>query len=89
MPQVQIFYSFKTNSDPFIIKEMLAQGSNFDCASREEIRSAMELGVKPENIIYANPCKLDDHLEYARDVGVKLMTFDSVEEAENIAEIHP
>ena len=49
----------------------------------------MELGVKPENIIYANPCKLDDHLEYARDVGVKLMTFDSVEEAENIAEIHP
>ena len=68
---------------------MLAQGSNFDCAAKEEIRQAMELGVKPENIIYANPCKIDDHLEFARNSGVKLMTVDCVEEVENIAEIHP
>jgi ornithine decarboxylase len=55
----------------------------------EEIRQAIEIGVDPKNIIYANPCKIDDHLEFARDVGVNLMTFDSAEEAENIAEIHP
>lgn len=89
LPQVEIFYSFKTNSDPEIIKTMLEQQSNFDCASKEEIRTAIGLGVNPKNIIYANPCKMDEHLEFARDNGVNLMTFDCAEEAENIAEIHP
>lgn len=68
---------------------MLEQQSNFDCASKEEIRTAIGLGVNPKNIIYANPCKMDEHLEFARDNGVNLMTFDCAEEAENIAEIHP
>ena len=47
LPQVEIFYSFKTNSDQRIIRTMLEQGANFDCASKEEIRTAIELGVKP------------------------------------------
>ena len=67
---------------------MLDQGANFDCASKEEIRTALELGVKPQDIIYANPCKMEDHLEFARDNGVNLMTFDCVEEAHKIAKIH-
>jgi diaminopimelate decarboxylase len=31
--------------------------------------------------MYANPCKKDDHLLYAKENGIKLMTFDCSEEA--------
>lgn len=84
-----MFYSFKTNSDKFLIRELLAQGCNFDCASMQEIKSALELGVLAENIIYANPCKNDEHLMYAKEKGVTKMTFDCVEEAQNIHKIFP
>ena len=38
------------------------------------------LGAKPEQIIYANPCKQSSHIRYARDNDVKLVVFDSEEE---------
>jgi ornithine decarboxylase len=68
---------------------MVRCGANMDCASKGEIRKALELGIPREKILYANPCKKDDHLEYARNNGINLMTFDCSEEAENIAKIHP
>jgi ornithine decarboxylase len=47
LPDVGIYYSFKTNSDPELIKTMLGMGANFDCASKGEIKAAIALGVKP------------------------------------------
>ena len=63
--------------------------TNFDCSSLGELRQAIALGVKPENILYANPCKAEHHIAYAKKVGVKIMTFDCVEEAEKIHQIYP
>ena len=40
----------------------------------------LTLGAKPEQIIYANPCKQPSHITYARDNDVKLVVFDSKEE---------
>ena len=81
LPDTAIYYSFKTNSDPELIKTMIAMGTNFDCASMGEIQQAIALGVKPVNILYANPCKAEHHIAYAKKVGVKIMTFDCVQEA--------
>jgi ornithine decarboxylase len=89
LPGVGIYYSFKTNSDPELIKTMLAMGTDFDCASKGEIKAAIKLGVKPENILYANPCKPESHILYAKQAGVKIMTFDCAEEAEKIHSIYP
>ena len=47
------------------------------------------LGGKADDIIFANSCKQYDHIKYARDRNVKMMTFDSVEEAELIHELYP
>lgn len=89
LPDVGIFYSFKTNNDPELITTMLEMGANFDCASKGEIKAAIKLGVKPENILYANACKPMSHIAYAKEAGVKVMTFDCLEEAEKIHEIYP
>ena len=64
-------------------------GHSFDCASAAEISLALRLGAKPDNIIYANSCKSPDMVEFAKKMGVKLMTFDSSEEAEAIKSVYP
>ena len=49
----------------------------------------LSLGAKPEQIIYANPCKQFSHIRYARDNGVKLVVFDNEEELERLKGIFP
>lgn len=45
--------------------------------SQAEIKTILELGVAPERIVYANPCKQISHIKYAARKGVGLMTFDN------------
>lgn len=68
---------------------MLESGCNFDAASKAEIERVMGLGAHPDQIIFANPCKSEAHILFAKQVGVKRMTFDSSEEAEKIAALYP
>ncbi len=80
LPRFTPFYAVKSNNDSEIIETLVKSGASFDCASMGEIKQAMELGVHPSKIIYANPCKPPHHLQYARSVGVTRMTFDNKEE---------
>ncbi|XP_060078085.1 ornithine decarboxylase-like [Ylistrum balloti] len=80
LPRVELFYALKCNNDEKIAKVLAKLGSSFDCASKEEIQQILELGVDPSRIIYANPCKQNSHLSYAKEHNVDLMTFDSEEE---------
>ncbi len=41
------------------------------------MRSVLDLGVSPDRIIYANPCKQVSHLKYAVRNGIDVMTFDN------------
>ena len=49
----------------------------------------MSLGVEPERIIYAQPCKQTSHLRYARRHGIRKTTFDGADELYKIKEIYP
>ncbi|OWF48665.1 ornithine decarboxylase-like [Mizuhopecten yessoensis] len=79
-PRVELFYALKCNSNEKIIDVLVKLGSSFDCASKSEIQQVLELGIDPSRIIYANPCKQNSHLTYAKEHNVDLMTFDSEEE---------
>lgn len=59
---------------------MAKLGNGFDCASKSEIDLALDTGVDPSRIIYAQPCKTKSYLRYAAQRGVKQMTFDNVDE---------
>ncbi|XP_010935192.1 ornithine decarboxylase [Elaeis guineensis] len=89
LEKVQPFYAIKCNPEPAFLGAMAALGSGFDCASRGEIESVLALGVSPDRIIYANPCKAESHIKYAANVGVNLTTFDSREEIDKIRRWHP
>jgi len=89
LPRVQPFYAIKANPDKNIVRALHLLGVNFDCASKGEIELALEVGADPTQIIYANPSKGPDHIRYARDKDVRLMTFDNVSELEKILASFP
>lgn len=60
---VYFVIAVKCNDDPLLLQTLAALGTGFDCASKSEIRSVLELGVDPSSIIYANPCKQKSHLK--------------------------
>ncbi|OMO99090.1 Ornithine/DAP/Arg decarboxylase [Corchorus capsularis] len=70
-------------------KRNVELGSNFDCSNLAEIEALLSLGVSPDRIIFANPCKAESHIKYAASVGVNLTTFDSEEELVKIQKWHP
>ncbi|RWS26083.1 ornithine decarboxylase 2-like protein [Leptotrombidium deliense] len=80
LPRFRPFYAVKCNTTETVLRTLSKLGAGFDCASQSEIETALSIGVKPENIIFANPCKTSNALKYAKSVGVDLMTFDSEEE---------
>lgn len=48
-----------------------------------------EHGVGPDRVVFANPCKTNAMLKYARDKNFKLMTFDTSVELKKIATEFP
>ncbi|OJJ44634.1 hypothetical protein ASPZODRAFT_71088 [Penicilliopsis zonata CBS 506.65] len=78
--RVKPFYAVKCNPDPEILRLMARLGNGFDCASKAEIDLALESGVDPSRIIYAQPCKTKSYLRYAAQMGVRQMTFDNADE---------
>ncbi len=57
----------------------------FDCASDREIQEVLPL-VRPNKIIYAQPCKKVEDIRLAAARGVELTVVDSVEEVEKLAD---
>jgi len=89
LPHVKPYYAIKCNSTPEIVRELANLGSNFDCASPAEIQQVLDLGVEPERILYANPCKRMEDIRFARKNNVMRTTFDSVCELKKIAAEFP
>eukprot|EP00188_Purpureofilum_apyrenoidigerum_P005831 Plantae.Rhodophyta-Purpureofilum_apyrenoidigerum.ctg8059.p1 GENE.Plantae.Rhodophyta-Purpureofilum_apyrenoidigerum.ctg8059~~Plantae.Rhodophyta-Purpureofilum_apyrenoidigerum.ctg8059.p1 ORF type:complete len:461 (+),score=76.01 Plantae.Rhodophyta-Purpureofilum_apyrenoidigerum.ctg8059:441-1823(+) len=89
LPRVVPFYAVKCNPDGHILHILDKLGCNFDCASMAEMKSVIKIGVDPSRIIFANPCKKIQHLRWARDHGVRKMTFDNEPELDKIKSIFP
>jgi diaminopimelate decarboxylase len=68
LPWIQAFYAIKSNpifpllNDLYIIlinfTRSAKENVGFDCASKTEIKIALELGTQPKDIVYSNPVKL-------------------------------
>lgn len=98
LPRVDIFYAVKCNSNKRIIEKLNSMGVSFDCASRGEMKLVEKtLGIKPDerpkyfgnNVIFANPCKQISHIRYAKEIGVKMIVVDGLNEMVKMAKHYP
>ena len=90
LPRVKPFYAVKCNDDPVLLRTLADLGAGFDCASKGEINKVLtQLQLtKPENIVYANPCKTRGFIVHAENMGVHRMTFDNAEELRKVKTLH-
>ncbi|KAH7978986.1 hypothetical protein HPB49_007684 [Dermacentor silvarum] len=97
MPNVTPFFAVKCCTDLVVLRTLSSLGVNFDCSNKArtavlhklsfhsvEIEIVMQLGVSPERIVFANPIKSVEDLDYAKRNNVTLMTFDSTDELDKI-----
>jgi ornithine decarboxylase len=84
LPDVRPLYAVKCNPDPMIVRSIAAMGGGADCASPKEIAIALNQGLTPDDIIYANPCKSVEGVQFALKHGVRTMTFDNEAELEKV-----
>ncbi|KAI3404644.1 SPE1 [Candida oxycetoniae] len=89
LPRVQPHYAIKCNTNIEVLKYLDKLGVNFDCASKNEIDTVLQLGVDASRIVYANPCKTTSFIRHARNNGVDLTTVDNVQELQKLAKFHP
>lgn len=88
-PNIHPYYAVKCNPNPEILKTLAKCGANFDCASPNEIKSVMNLGVPASKILYANPCKREADIQFMSKCNVMYTTFDSVNELDKIVVTAP
>lgn len=98
LPMVEPFYAYKSNPDPVIAKLLAALGCGFDCATKGEINqvsnglgeefSFRSRGLTTDKIVYANPAKMLDHLEFAVENGVRMTVFDGEDELYKLAQVN-
>lgn len=84
-PRIQPFYAVKSNPDEMIVRTLHVAGTGFDCASKVELEQCLKMpGIDVNDIIFANPCKQVEHILYAKEHNVQMMTFDNPFELEKI-----
>jgi len=84
LPNIQPHYAVKCNNDDILLKQLVDNDINFDCASLGEIKQIINLGIDSNKIIYANPYKGKNDFAYAVKNKVPLTVVDSVEELQKI-----
>ena len=86
LPTVVPHYAVKSNNDDRLLRWLHEEGARFDCASPNEIRQAIGVGVDPGHILYANPCKSEKDIQTAKQLGISSTVVDSPEEVQKLLE---
>lgn len=66
LPWIRPYYAVKSNPHHEIVRDVFKFGGGADCASRSEIKQALETGFKPKDIVYSNSVKEEKDLAFAK-----------------------
>lgn len=80
----ELYYSYKTNPVPGILKTIHSSGWGAEVISHYELWLAGKLGVNPGSIIYNGPNKTTESLKVAIENNIKLININSFGEIEKI-----
>ncbi|MCD8385399.1 MAG: diaminopimelate decarboxylase [Bacteroidales bacterium] len=83
----KVHYAIKANFDPRILEEIHKFGLGIDCASGNELRTAIEAGFAPKTIVYAGVGKRDKELRYAIEQDILSINCESIQELGIIDEL--
>ena len=82
----RIHYAIKANANDRILETIKEYGFGADCVSGNEVKKAIETGIKSEKIVFAGVGKSDVEITYAIDHSIFGFNSESIEEIEIINE---
>jgi ornithine decarboxylase len=85
LPGVDVHYAMKCNPDERILERLHGLGGRFEIASVAELRTLVEIGVDPADVLYSNPVKPASHIAEAWAAGVRRFAFDGRAELAKLA----
>jgi diaminopimelate decarboxylase len=86
-PGYEVLFSFKANPSLAICKTLQGLGAGADVSSLGEIKAALKVGFKPENIVFVGPAKTEEEIRYALTNGLFAIVGESAYELEMIDRI--
>jgi diaminopimelate decarboxylase len=84
LPSVKVFYSYKTNPVPEMLRIFHEEGVGAEVISDFELWLALALGVPPHRIIFNGLNKTQDALALAVAKGIRIINIDSFGEIEKL-----
>ena len=85
LPDVAMYYAFKSSSSRHVVSAIDGLVAGYDVASPQEIADVVSWGVDPARLRYSNPVKAAASIAAARRAGVTKFAAQSVAELEKIA----
>jgi ornithine decarboxylase len=89
LPGVRLHYAVKANPDPEVLKILLQEGLAFDVSSDEEIRRVLDLGGRPDDLLYTKPINKERELEFAHRAGIRWFVVDNQDEIGKLSRAAP
>lgn len=86
-PGCDVFYSYKTNPVPAVLRRLHDAGIGAEVISEYELWLALELGVPGHRIIYNGPAKSAASIRTAIEQGVLVVNANSIGDVDRIAAV--
>jgi diaminopimelate decarboxylase len=83
----EVFYSYKTNPVPGVLRMLHDQGIGAEVISHHELWLARNLGVEPDRIVFNGPGKSVESIREAIGMGVQIININHAEEVQRVAAI--
>ena len=83
----EVFYSYKTNPVPGVLRELHALGIGAEVISHYELWLAQQLGVPASGIVFNGPAKSDASIRDAIAAGIQVLNINHREEIDVVARI--
>jgi diaminopimelate decarboxylase len=83
-PALEVFFSLKSNPNISVFATLQASGAHAEVSSLTELRTALEAGADPENIIFLGPGKSDGELRACIAHGIYAIVCESFAELDRI-----
>lgn len=84
-----VHFALKANASLQVIQLLNEVGASFECASVNEYKRLLEVGVDNERIIFGLPIKTEDIIRQVYDGGCRYFVFDDMRELIKLEKIAP
>jgi len=86
LPDVELYYAVKSNSEKGVLSVLKKCGCNFDVASLNEIKICLDCGIEINRMLYTHPIKSLKDINKMVEYGINTFVVDNDEEIKKIPE---